>query len=100
MLPCLLFPLHAVETIHVHLTAYVLVGEEIVPGELKVLQGARHVEEEGITTPAGEEALVASFGYPCLPVHRDRRSFDDYLPAVVGSGGLCALDAAQLRNEP
>jgi hypothetical protein len=77
-----------------HNAAHVFVGEPIVAGELKVVQG-HHVEEEGITTPTCEEAVVASFGYPCLPVHRDRRSFDDYLVAVVGSGGSCALDATQ-----
>src|ERR1700733_344120 len=67
-----------------HNAAHVFVDEAIVAGELKFVQGASHVKEEGITTPAGEKAVVASFGYPCLPVHRDRRSFDDYLPAVVG----------------
>jgi hypothetical protein len=41
--------------------AHVFVTEEIVTGELKVVQGAGHVEEEGITTPAGEKAVVAGF---------------------------------------
>jgi hypothetical protein len=35
-----------------HDAAHVFVSEEIVAGELQVVQGAPHIEEEGIATPA------------------------------------------------
>src|SRR4051794_1708296 len=37
--------------------ADVLFGEKIVTSELKVVQGALGIEEEGITAPAGEETI-------------------------------------------
>ena len=49
-----------------HDAAHVLVSEEIVAGELQVVQGAPHIEEDGTATPAREEAVVASLCYPCL----------------------------------
>ena len=75
-----------------HDAAHVFVDEVIVAGELKALQGAGHIEEEGIATPAGKKTVIAPVRHPRLPVHGDRRSFDDYVPTLVGPGGLCALD--------
>ncbi len=39
-----------------HDAAHVLIGEVIVASELQVVQGALHVEEEGVAAPAREEA--------------------------------------------
>src|ERR1700737_1996954 len=83
-----------------HDAAHVFVSEEIVAGELQVVQGSPHVEEEGIATPAREETVVASLCHPCLSIHRDRCPFDDSLPGVARPDGLCALNAAQRRGLP
>ena len=66
-----------------HDAAHVFVGEEIVAGELQVVQGARHVEEEGIAAPAREEAVVAGLRHPCIPPGRDWRSLDDNLSVIA-----------------
>ena len=63
--------------------------------ELKVVQCAHWIEEERIAAPPGEKAVVAGFGYSCVPIQGNRRVFDDGLPAIAGPGGLRALDAAQ-----
>ena len=81
-----------------HDAAHVFVGEEIVAGELQVVQGALRVEEKGIAAPAREEAVVAGLRHLCLPPRRDRRPLDDSLPAVARPGGLRALNAAQRRG--
>src|SRR5262249_43988379 len=50
-----------------HDAAHVFVGEEIVTGELKVVQGPLCVEEEGIAAPAREEAVAADLRHACIP---------------------------------
>ena len=51
-----------------HDAAHVFVGEEIVAGELQIVQGALRVEEEGIAAPAREEAVARR---PPSRVHPD-----------------------------
>ena len=75
-----------------------LIGEVIVASELQVVQGALHVEEEGVAAPAREKAVVADLRHLRLPSCRDRRPLEDGLPAVARPGGLRALDAAQRRG--
>ena len=79
-----------------------------VAGELEVVQGALHVKEEWITTPAGEKAVIAGFRHVCLPIQRDGRSFDDDLPLVstvptasraLNAAQDCGLRAACERRE-
>src|SRR5215203_7420077 len=43
-----------------HDAAHILVGEEVLARELEVVEGTAYVVEEGIATPAREEAIVAS----------------------------------------
>src|SRR5882757_7840196 len=81
-----------------HDAADVLFGEEIVTGELEIVQGSHRVEEKGIAAPAGEEAVVPGFRHLCIPPRRDWRSFVDGLPAVARSGGLYAFNTAQGRS--
>jgi hypothetical protein len=73
--------------------AHVLVGEEIVTGELQAVQGALRVEEKGIAAPAGEDAVVTGLCHPCLRPRRDRHPLDDDLPVVTCPSGLRALNA-------
>ena len=83
-----------------HDTAYVVIGEGIVAGELQVVHGALHVEEEGVAAPAREEAVVAGLRHPRLPSYRDGRPLDDDLPALARPGGLRALGAASVAVCP
>jgi hypothetical protein len=54
-----------------HDAADVLVGEEVVAGELEAVQRAACVVEEGIATPAREEAIAVSLGDLRLGARRD-----------------------------
>src|SRR6185295_1111424 len=53
------------------------------------------VEEEGITTPASKEAIIAGLYHLRVPSHRDGRSCDDDPPAVPRPGGLVAIQETQ-----
>src|SRR4029079_12472792 len=53
-----------------HDAAYVGVGEEVVSRELEVVQGTACVVEEGVTTPAGEEAILARLRHWSFWAHR------------------------------
>jgi hypothetical protein len=81
-----------------HDATYVLVREEVVAGELQIVEGATPVEEEGIAAPARKEAVVAGVCHPCLASGRDRCPRDDGLPTVARPGGLRALGAVQRRG--
>ena len=50
-----------------HDAAHVFVGEEVVTGELQIVQGPLRVEEKGIAPPAREEAVAASLRHACIP---------------------------------
>jgi hypothetical protein len=47
--------------------ANIFVDEEVVTGELQIVQGALRVEEKGITPPAREEAVAAGVCHACIP---------------------------------
>ena len=53
-----------------HDAANIFVGEEIVAGELQVVQGARNVKEERLAAPTREEAVVAGLRDLCFPSGR------------------------------
>ena len=74
--------------------AYILVGEEIVAGELQVVLCALHIAEERIAAPAREEAIVAGLRDPCDRSCRNRCSFYDSDAAIARRGGLRALGTA------
>src|ERR1700741_3655466 len=74
--------------------ANVLVAEEIHARPLKIVFGTT-VEEEGITTPASKEAIIARLRHLRVPSHRDGRSLDDDPPAIPRLGGLVALQETQ-----
>jgi len=46
-----------------HDAARVLIGEEIVTGELQIVQCPHRVKEKGVAAPAREEAMVSGRGY-------------------------------------
>ena len=50
-----------------HDAAHIFVGEEIVTGELQIVQSPLRVEEEGIAAPAREEAVAAGLRHACIP---------------------------------
>src|SRR5262249_1636716 len=78
--------------------AHVLVGEKVPAGELEVVEGAKRVEEEGVTAPANKEAIAAGIRDPWFTIHRDRRVFDDNLSAVTVTGGVRGFNGAQRRR--
>src|SRR5258708_32762646 len=43
--------------------AHVLIGEEVLVGELETVQHAKYIEEERVAPPAGEEAVLADLSY-------------------------------------
>jgi hypothetical protein len=78
-----------------HDAAHVLVDEEILAGEPKVIQDALHVEEEGIAAPAREEGVIAGLCYSCFGARRNWCTLDDNLTAIPHPCGLRAHDAPQ-----
>ena len=67
-------------------------------GELEAVQHAKHIEEEGVAPPAGEEAVRADLRYARRPTQRDRRRFDEHVSRVAYRGGRRTPDAAQRRR--
>src|SRR6185369_13991381 len=55
-----------------HDAAHVLICKEVIAGELELVQGALHVEEEWIAPPAREETVADSLGQSRLRSHRNR----------------------------
>src|SRR5439155_10227233 len=81
-----------------HDAAHVLVDEEIVAGELQIVQRPQRIEEEGIATPAREEAVAAGLRHARVPTRRHRCCFDYDMAAVTRFGGLRTLDAPHGRG--
>jgi hypothetical protein len=75
-----------------HNAADVSICEEIDARELEVVEGALCIEKEGVTSPAGKEAVVAGLCHVCRLARRDQRPLDDQVTAVACSGGLRAVD--------
>src|SRR5579863_2560174 len=75
--------------------AHVLVGKEIVTGELQIVQRPHRVKAKGVAAPAREESVVSGRGYVCLVCGRDRCPFYDCLPVAASARSLLALNAAQ-----
>src|ERR1700733_13101672 len=71
-----------------HDAAHVRGREEIVTGELQVVQGAIYVEKKGIAAPAHEQPVFAGIRHMCLLTGRDRRALHDDLPIVAGPSCL------------
>ena len=67
-------------------------------GELEAVQDAKHIEEEGVAPPAGEEAVLAGLCYARRPTRRDRRRFDEHLSRVAYPAGRRTPGAAQRRR--
>ncbi len=78
--------------------ADVLIGEEVLVGELEAVQHAEHIEEEGLAPPAGEKAVLPDLCYARHPTQRDRRRFDEHVSRVAYPGGRRTPDAAQRRR--
>ena len=74
--------------------AHVLIGEEVLVGELEAVQHAKYIEEEGVAPPAGEQAVLANLCYVRRPTQRDRRRFDKHVSRVAYPGGCRTPDAA------
>src|SRR3954452_20049547 len=81
-----------------HDTAHIFLGEEIRAGELEIVYGTDRVEEERVTSPADAQPVLASSRYPRLPIHGDRRPFDDNLPIIAHSGGSGTFNVEQRRG--
>ena len=81
-----------------HDAAHVGVGEEVVSRELEVVQGAACVVEEGVTAPAGEEAVLALLSHRSFWAVRHRSTLDYHFTAVARAGGVDALDAVDRRT--
>src|ERR1700691_2410375 len=77
-----------------HDAANIFVCEEIPTRELKFVDCAQYVEEEGIAAPTGKEPVVPSLRHMSLAPCRDRHSLNDNLPARARFGGLWALNTA------
>src|SRR5689334_13384218 len=72
-------------------TTDILIGEEVLPGELEVIQGSFCVEEEWVASPPREEAIISGLGQARFPADRDRRAIDHNIPAVPKAGRLLAF---------
>src|SRR3954447_20030793 len=72
--------------------ADVLFGEEVLTGELEVVQGAFSVEEEGIATPSREEAAIAGLRHAAVRSGGDRRAVENDRPRIAGTRYLFPLD--------
>ena len=84
-----------------HHAAHVGVGEEVVSRELEVVQGTARVVEEGVTTPASEEAVLARLRHRSFRAARYRSTLDDRAsPPPSPSPAPSALDAADRRSAP
>jgi len=78
-----------------HNAADISICEEIDARELEVVEGALCIEKEGVTSPAGKEAVVAGLRHVCRLACRDRHSLDDKLTAVTCSRSQCAFHAIE-----
>jgi hypothetical protein len=75
-----------------------LPSANIGAGELQVVQCASPVEEEGITAPAREEAVIAGVGHQCLPPRRDRCPVEDKTSTIAHSAGVRTFNAARISS--
>src|SRR5258705_9008950 len=81
-----------------HDAANILVREEIVAGELHVVEQAIGVEEERIAAPTEEGPVIAGFRHQRLPSDGHRYSLDDDVAFVAYPSGSRASDTAKGRS--
>src|SRR5712671_2491827 len=81
-----------------HDAANILVREEIVAGELHIVEQAIGVEEERIAAPTEESPVVAGFRHQRLPSDGHRYSLDDDVAFVAYPSRSRALNTAKCRS--
>src|SRR3954451_7674260 len=77
-----------------HHAAYIGIGEEVVSRELELVEGTACVVEEGVTTPASEEAVLARLRHRSFEALRYESALDDHFLAIA----FDALHAAHGRS--
>jgi hypothetical protein len=81
-----------------HDAAHVLVGEEVVAGELELVQRSLGIEEKRVAAPTGEEPVLPALRHPRVRAGRDGRALHDDIADVSDAGCVGALDAANRRG--
>ena len=74
--------------------AHVLVGEEVVAGELEFVQGTLGIEEERVAAPTREEPVLTALRHARVRAGRDRRFLHDDVALFADPACLVPLDAA------
>ena len=78
--------------------AHVLVREEVVARELKVVEHALGVEEERVAAPARKKPVLAALSHLRIRARRHGRVLHDDLAVASHAGRVGASDAANRRG--
>ena len=76
----------------------VFVGEEILTGELQVVDSAQRVEKERVAAPPCEEAVLAGARHPWLAARRNRRTIENNHTVFARAAGPHAVNATHGCN--